>query len=218
MIPLIPKEGQMKVRVKPVLLTAALSTVIVAVAAASGGSTASVIHGCYARKGGQLRVARQCNRGEIAVMWNKKGPAGADGARGARGPQGPTGLSEGWTAYGPPGGAITLTTTKQTVAITKPLPAGNYLFWGSAVMLAGTAEHWVECDVRLLEDSNPSGVGSVADAVGTVTAGKFSLSMNAGGVLSSAGTAKLECAESAGTGNASFISGVVTVIKVGTLH
>jgi hypothetical protein len=200
----------MRVRGSLVLLAAALSTVLVAVALASSSGTASVIHGCYAKRGGQLRVATSCSRGEIAVRWNKQGPAGVDGAPGAEGPIGP---SAAWDASGPKGGAMTLTTTKQTVD-TIALPAGHFVVWGSVTMLPGTAEHWVDCDIR---ESN--GTFSPASAIGSVMVGtKLSLAMDGGGTLSSAGTVKLECAESDGAGNASVAPGaVLDVIKVGTI-
>jgi hypothetical protein len=226
----------MKAGGKLVLLAAALSIVIVAVAAASG-STSSVIHGCYAKAGGQLRVATNCRRGEIAVTWNKQGPAGADGAPGAAGPQGPAGpagakgetgatgaagsAGTGWQTFG---GADTtpLTSTARTV-ISIPLPAGSYLFWGFAVLVSddGSNPHNAGCFIQLAEDSNPSNSNSTGledRDYGTFT-GKTvpQLAFDAAGTLASVGTLKLECSEAAGTGHVSVEGRQLTVISVGKL-
>jgi len=69
-----------------------------------------VIHGCYGKSGGSLRVidngVTNCQKTETALNWNVKGPTGpvgpqgaqgtpgvdgADGAQGPAGPQGPQG-------------------------------------------------------------------------------------------------------------------------------
>jgi hypothetical protein len=53
-----------------------------------------VIHGCYARKSGALRIvapSRRCKRGESKVAWNHDGRPGVRGVAGPVGPTGPTG-------------------------------------------------------------------------------------------------------------------------------
>jgi hypothetical protein len=65
----------------------------------SGG----VIHGCYSKSGGALRVidasVRNCKLGETALDWNvlgaqgPQGPQGPEGLQGPVGPQGPAGVS-----------------------------------------------------------------------------------------------------------------------------
>jgi hypothetical protein len=52
-----------------------------------------VIHGCYKKKGGALRLVpadRRCARSENSIAFNQKGPAGPKG-RSVRGPKGTTG-------------------------------------------------------------------------------------------------------------------------------
>jgi hypothetical protein len=53
-----------------------------------------VIHGCYAKSGGALRVidasVRNCPKSETALSWN---------VQGIQGPQGPPGLTAAWTGY-----------------------------------------------------------------------------------------------------------------------
>src|SRR5262245_62540376 len=59
----------------------------------SGG----VIHGCYTKSGGALRVVdgdvTGCKSGETSLDWNVQGPAGPAGPGGAQGPAGPTGAT-----------------------------------------------------------------------------------------------------------------------------
>lgn len=51
-----------------------------------------VIHGCYSKSNGSLRVTdSSCAKGEKALSWNQRGPRGAEGAQGAEGSPGPQG-------------------------------------------------------------------------------------------------------------------------------
>jgi hypothetical protein len=85
------------------------------VAYASVPDSAGVIHGCYAKKNGTLRVidtatkSQKCGTNELAVNWNQTGPKGATGAKGvtgakgAAGPAGPAG-KDGLATYSSGGG------------------------------------------------------------------------------------------------------------------
>src|SRR5918992_4806707 len=56
--------------------------------------SSGVIHGCYGKSNGQLRVvnaAGDCKNNETAINWNQRGPQGPVGPRGHTGPQGPPG-------------------------------------------------------------------------------------------------------------------------------
>jgi len=79
-------------------------------ASGSGG----VIHACYKKRGGALRIAHRCRHGEKRLSWNQVGPLGPRGARGttgrtgvagATGPQGPTGKEGAKGETGRPGQA-----------------------------------------------------------------------------------------------------------------
>jgi len=76
---------------KKLLLTLALPAVIVASAgtAIAASNDPAVIKGCVDKKGA-LRIANTCKKGETALAWNQKGPAGANGAAGPAGPAGPS--------------------------------------------------------------------------------------------------------------------------------
>ena len=75
--------------------------------------TGGVIHGCYTKSGGSLRVidnsVTNCKSTETSLNWNQKGatgpigPAGAPGPRGTQGPTGPGGPTGGPGPAGPIG-------------------------------------------------------------------------------------------------------------------
>jgi len=74
---------------KKILLLAVCLLVAGGVAAyASIPDAAGVIHGCYATKGGTLRVidtdaGQTCGKDEVALSWNQTGPQGPAGPAGA---------------------------------------------------------------------------------------------------------------------------------------
>ena len=78
--------------------TAAFVVVVVAavsVAYASIPDSNGVIHGCYQKNNGQLRVidpaVSNCTPSETPLQWSQTGPQGPVGPQGPEGPQGPTG-------------------------------------------------------------------------------------------------------------------------------
>src|SRR5215469_84868 len=69
-----------------------------------------VIHGCYSKSGGSIRViddsVTSCNANETSLTWNTAGPvgpAGLPGLSGPAGPQGPQGTTGPAGAQGPQG-------------------------------------------------------------------------------------------------------------------
>jgi hypothetical protein len=54
-----------------------------------------VIHACYKKKKGTLRVSSsgRCSRKERKLAWNRRGRTGNQGARGRPGPRGPAGTA-----------------------------------------------------------------------------------------------------------------------------
>src|SRR4051794_15423067 len=81
----------------------ALIVALVALVAAVGGLAIAAVPdrkgrivGCYAKKGGKLRVLQKgtnCRRAEKKLRWNQAGRRGPAGVRGLRGPGGPRGSS-----------------------------------------------------------------------------------------------------------------------------
>lgn len=60
------------------------------------GGTASVVHACYSRPTGLVRIVdpgTPCRIGETAISWNQAGPAGSPGVAGPSGPSGPPGAA-----------------------------------------------------------------------------------------------------------------------------
>src|SRR3954454_9282419 len=71
-----------------------------------------VLHGCYSKSGGALRVidsaSSKCKSTELPITWNQTGPAGpvgAEGSAGATGPAGPAGVDGAPGPQGPKGDA-----------------------------------------------------------------------------------------------------------------
>ena len=72
----------------------------------SGG----VVHGCYMKSGGSLRVidasVTNCKNTETSLNWSQAGPPGAQGPVGAQGPAGPMGPQGPAGPAGPAGSLI----------------------------------------------------------------------------------------------------------------
>lgn len=99
-----------RVRLGAIVVVVA-SVAAVGVAWAAIPDNFGVIHSCYAKSGGSLRVidtVGTCKNGETALDWNQIGPQGPAGPTGATGPTGPTGATGPQGPVGPaqPGSSI----------------------------------------------------------------------------------------------------------------
>jgi hypothetical protein len=153
-----------------------------------------VIHGCYDKASGHLRVTdsdtnlpKTCTSKEAALDWNQQGP------KGDRGP------SNAYTKAG--SSAITATSNFGTTVLSRTLPAGKYLLsakltvWADALNVPPTIVH---CALSAF-----GGAGGSADfAEGTVSSngsGKVIVSSislendNTDWVLANGGTVSLDC-------------------------
>ncbi len=97
-----------------------------------------VIHGCYTKQGGLLRVintesGQHCFSWETALDWNQQGPPGPQG------PAGPPGPTAAFVEQGP--GPISINPGPNQIG-ELDLPAGNYVVFARAMLseLAGGAE------------------------------------------------------------------------------
>ena len=72
-------------------------------AVAQSGTTGKQIRACAKKKGGALRLASKCRRGERRVRWAQAGVRGPQGAPGAKGDPGAPGASGADGAPGAPG-------------------------------------------------------------------------------------------------------------------
>ena len=97
-------------------------------------TTGGVVYGCFHKKKGSLRVVKQgkrCKKGERAISWNVRGPAGPQGGAGSQGPSGnpgSAGTAGGVGATGPSGATGETGPTGPTTPENVPLLSEN---WGS---------------------------------------------------------------------------------------
>lgn len=170
----------------------ALSTLAL-VAALGGGAWAAIpgpegiIHGCYNRHNGAVRVIdtatrQRCRRRESELDWDEvgpPGPRGGAGKTGKTGPTGKTGLTGKTGAPGSPGapgvsnaysvgqsGSVALSPTPVSV-LAMTVPSGNYVVTASAKLTntdtgAGATEQGM-CEIK-----NVSSGGSEASAVAAI--------------------------------------------------
>jgi len=97
-------------RRSPALVVAAVAVIAVGGAAfASIPESGGVVHACYQKKGGVLRVvdtakhgfAGKCRASETRLSWSQKGPQGLPGSQGIQGVTGPQGAKGDQGAPGP---------------------------------------------------------------------------------------------------------------------
>ena len=103
----------------------------IAYAAIPDGS--GVIHGCYQKNQGTLRVidtgtTQTCSSSEAPLTWSQTGPQGQQGIQGPKGDTGPNGPSDVWSVDGCCAVLKNIAPfdTWVTVATTSTLPAGSY--------------------------------------------------------------------------------------------
>jgi hypothetical protein len=126
------------------------------VAWAASGSGGTLIHGCYAKRSGALRVVARCKHGEKSLSWNQSGPEGREGARGSRGETGASGAS-GQTGGGGPAGPSdiyaagkatgALSPTEYTSYAQLTLPPGSYLVEATVILFANKPGTTMVCFV-----------------------------------------------------------------------
>jgi hypothetical protein len=84
-----------KLRIKLLAAGVALGVIGVGVASATIPDPDGVIHACYKKPYGNLRVVeappQTCDNSEAPLEWNVAGPQGPEGKPGPEGPQGPPG-------------------------------------------------------------------------------------------------------------------------------
>jgi hypothetical protein len=118
------------------LLAIVLAVGVAATAWAAIPDGTGAISGCYAKKGGKLRVVKAgktCKKTERPLTWSQTGPAGAAGPRGATGPKGAKGApGRRGPTYSADGFDI-LDNVIPRDLVELSLPAGSYLLFGTGV-------------------------------------------------------------------------------------
>ncbi len=215
----------------------ALGLCTVALLAALGGAAwaaipgpAGIIHGCYSRHGGQLRVINtsthaRCRRREVELNWSETGPPGPRGGggprglrgfTGARGATGPAGTAGGVGPQGPSNAyaasetnAVTLAASGRSV-LSLSVPAGSYVVTASVDIANEDSSPGATEKVACVINAVPSGGGEEASGIATVPfvdglTGEQTVPLDGSWTLSAPETLELFCTQlSAGATAASL--------------
>ncbi len=164
-----------------------------------------VIHGCYQRNVGNLRVidatAESCRASEVPLDWNQTGPTGPTGATGPTGPTGARGPSDAWDAS-TTGVAVPAGSSQTIVSLS--LPAGNFFVEAKASISGGAG---YQCIL--------DGPGGKLDSSLTVANALATVPVQSTVSLTSAGTVLLRCVSFT---NSASVDGHIDAIQIATLH
>jgi hypothetical protein len=141
------------------ILVAAAVAGFAATAYATIPGSDGVIHSCYAKSGGALRVVdasvTNCKSGETSLNWSQQGvpgPQGPQGEKGEPGEQGAPGPAGGVDSFAASQGSNippSLTPGAFVTVISKDVPAGNYAVFASGeVVTADDNDAHVLCQLR----------------------------------------------------------------------
>jgi hypothetical protein len=180
-----------------------------------------VIHGCYAKSGGALRVidntVTNCKTGETALQWGVQGPQGPQGLQGpqgvqgqqgiqgVQGPQGPTGPSD---AYYATSGILGIPKSTNVQVAKLVLPAGDYAITGAVELFDVQNDAVVQCDTNANGNKAFSSWGKVESVETIPIAGAAS--------LPNGGTVEVVCSTS--DDNLESSNAYLVAVKVGALH
>ena len=197
--------------IRPALVALAIVGTLLAVggiAYATIPDGGGVIHGCYQKNQGTLRVidngtTQTCSSSETPLNWSQTGPQGPQGAQGPQGSQGPQGPSGSSHAYSTSNEASQTLISPNSNTITKLThPAGDYVVWATgSVVRSGIfnttgSDNDVKC---VLDDPDDNSVTASeveanfddGDAVPYMLVGTMS--------LPSGGTITVDCTTKDGT-------------------
>lgn len=177
-----------------------------------------VIHGCYQKNQGSLRVidtgqGQTCTSSEAALNWSQTGP---QGQQGPQGPPGPTGPSDVWSVDGYDAGLKNVAPfgTYVTLATTPTLPAGSYVVDSEVEMqnaLSVTTDYacdLVDSEANEYQDTRATGPSTITDWV--------TIPVQTVVTLTSADTISLRCFAS--TAGAEAFNWKLTALEVGAVH
>ena len=173
---------------RPAVLAVAAVTVIAGAGAAVGATAAgsgAVLHGCYSKADGALRLIRagqHCKRTEVAASWRRVGPPGPTGGTGPAGPAGPAGPTGPTGGTGPAGTAGPAGSTGPkggTGPVGPPGPPGALGYVMNEDQFSVTSDSEVFQDVQCPTDTvltgggvtildNPDGLQPIVESDGPV--------------------------------------------------
>ncbi len=124
--------------------------------ALAASSATKTIHGCVVKSSHELLVQKRCKRGETALTWNQRGPAGLTGAKGATGATGAQGAQG---AQGTPG--QNAVSAWEVVNAAGSLASGTdlgitHVATGDYQMNTATGDR--NCAIQVTPDNNSNGV------------------------------------------------------------
>lgn len=184
---------------------------------ASIPDSSGVIHGCYNKGSGSLRVidtsVSTCHGGATPLDWSQTGP---QGPQGPQGPAGPAGATHAWAA-----------TSASVVAPSDPnellgidivsvsnLPPGNYVAWvAGETNVTGAGEDFSEC---FLESS---GVVIQQQDLELNPPDQGTYALTGAASLPTGGSISLNCGNNfPGRGAIDFVNNSLTVIQVDAIN
>jgi hypothetical protein len=192
---------------------------IVGIALVAGGiayatvpDASGVIHGCYQKNQGTLRVidtgtTQTCSSSEAPLTWSQTGPQGQQGE------PGPTGPSDVWSVDGCCANGQGLPfQTPENLATTSTLPAGSYFVQAEteAENTAFSVSNDYFCD--LVDSSN-----HVYQDTRVTSSDWVTIPVQALITLTSPDTISLQC-EDANQAGAEAFNWQLAAIKIGTVH
>jgi hypothetical protein len=213
---------------RPALVALAIATAVLGaggIAYATIPDAGGVVHGCYLKGLGTLRVidsdkGQACSKFETPLDWSQtgpqgpqgqQGPQGAPGQQGSQGPQGPPGPSDVWSVDGYGSQKNLPIQTWVSLATTPTLPAGSYIVQAEAeaenIQSLDTA---YACD--LVDSSNNEYQNSRADGPNWVT-----VPLQAVITLTSPDTISLQCIAANQSLSEAF-NWKLTALEVGAVH
>jgi hypothetical protein len=204
--------------IRPTIVALAIAVAVLVaggIAYATIPDAGGVIHGCYQKNQGALRVidtdkAQACSSSETPLNWSQTGP------QGVQGPPGPTGPSDVWSVDGYDTGFKNLApfNTWVDLATTSTLPAGSYFVQSEVEAdnaLSVTTDYFcdlVDSSTNEYQMTRVTGPGTVTDWV--------TIPVQAVITLASPDTISLRC--DASTAGSEAFNWQLAAIKVGTVH
>lgn len=139
----------------------ALATLVGGVAYATIPDGSGIIHACYTKSGGVLRVidssSASCGAKETALDWNRQGPPGPQGLEGEPGP------SNAYYTTEPEQRPLPDTVGQhETIALLRDLPAGSYVFDAHTTAADPGTFTAVRCGIRAAGQDSFGKWGSAA--------------------------------------------------------
>jgi len=198
-----------------------------------------IIHSCYRKRGGQLRVinaAAKCRHGEVGLNWSETGPPGPRGGGGPRGHTGARGLQGVQGPSGPVGpvgpagagnayaasqaGSVTLSSSQQNI-LSLSVPAGKYIVSATVEITNddGSAGPPVEASCALRDEPGDTAEVSAAATIPFVEKLTAAQTLPLDGAWSLAGAAQLElmCTQPSG-GTTSASNTRIDAIQAATVN